>query len=267
MASIVYESTALASINKKGKLRCDPDGYYDVVLGAFNAFNSGGAYYPLENAPGQYKHQEALSHFNPSHEFQRRIANGALYGEKGHPKFVPGMTKNQWISRILDIDEKNYSHHFKSVELETGDTAYKNKQDGSPMITVYGRIKPMDQQFADSLENPHENTAFSIRSLTRDNYCPIRRCVVKSMAEIVTFDRVTEPGIYSATKYGTPSLESLSSTDFTDSDINAAIAETRRMMHMGVGMEASNRLALLERLRAAPPQFRARELPASARWV
>ena len=48
--SINYSCTALVGSNKSGVLKPDADGYYTVVLGALNFFNSAGHYYPLEPA-------------------------------------------------------------------------------------------------------------------------------------------------------------------------------------------------------------------------
>lgn len=233
--SVVYESTLLISTGKKGVLRCDADGYYDVTLGAFNTYNSSGAFY---DAPS------AKAFFDEGHDFMRRIKAGALYGECGHPVPVPGMSKTEWLVRILTIDPRNTSHHIKSLEID--ETSFKNK-DGSPMVAVMGRVKPMIEKLAASLENPHENTAFSIRSITNDAFCPRRGCMVKHMKKPVTYDYVIEPGIAIATKYNTPSLESLGTNAvFTDGDIDRAIDLTRKTFS---GMESDSLVQTLESLR------------------
>lgn len=261
MSKVVYESTLLMGTNKAGKLRCDPDGYYDVALGGFDTYNSGGAYYDFASARG---------HFDSDHEFMRRIQNRALYGELGHPDPIPGMSKVDWITRIIQTDPKNISHHIKSVELD--DTTFKNR-DGKPQVTVFGRIKPAGphaQSMGESMDNPDENIAFSIRSLTQDKFDPYRGCMVKKMVKIVTFDRVIEPGIATSVKLLHPSLESLAVDEFNLETIDTAIVRAGELYS---GMECKQLQDALRSIRTGvvtqsqAAVLGAARLPRSARWV
>lgn len=234
---IATYGSAIAVVNKEGKLRCDPDGYYTICAGGANTFNSAGAWYD----GASYVQQ-----FEKSSSFNRRIENKALYGEAGHPVMDPGMSKRDWLVRVMTINPHCISHHIKEVFIDQ--ESHRNK-DGSPIFAAYIRVAPRGpfaQQLADSLENPDENTAFSIRSLTDDFYCPRRGCTVKMMREAITFDYVIEPGISIATKYNSVNLEQRNLGAFTASDIDAAIHYARDMC---TGMESSDIIQRLESLK------------------
>ena len=48
MANLVYQNTTLVGSTKTGMLKPDANGYYELVLGAFDYHNSSGAFYPLD---------------------------------------------------------------------------------------------------------------------------------------------------------------------------------------------------------------------------
>lgn len=192
-----YACTALVGTNKSGRLRSSEDGYYPVVLGALNVFNSGGAYYPYEAAKGL---------FDESSAFQRRIRDGALRGECGHPRRSPNMTNRDFYGRVMDIYEPNISHHIRRVWLD--DTV--RDSNGIPVIAIMGEVKPagpMGPSLKEALENPSENVCFSIRSFTDDQM--IGGTLNKRIKTIVTWDWVNEPGLSAAKKWNAPALESL----------------------------------------------------------
>lgn len=198
MDKVFYNCTALAGTNKVGKLTPDADGYYTVILGAFDFPNSGGAIYPWKSAQKLFEDSGAL---------MRRIKTGQQRGECGHPKQQPGMTKAQFITRICTIEETLVSHHIKEVWIETETVKGPN---GRPVVAVMGKVKPsgpMGSSLKEQLENPSENVAFSVRSLTRDKR--VAGQLFKHMTTLVTWDYVNEPGISVATKYDNPSLESV----------------------------------------------------------
>lgn len=237
MSVFSYQPTVLTGTTKTGKLKCDPDGYYDVILGGFDTFNSAKAFYTWDSAK---------AHFDKSHHFQRRISNGALYGEYGHPVFQPGMSRQDWIIRIMTIDPSSKSHHIR--ELQIDDTVFKNEQ-GGKMVTVFGRVKPAGpraQALGDSLDNEHENTAFSIRSITDDFTDPRTGQVIKNMREIITYDYVDEPGISQATKYNHPALEALDlGMSFTEANILQTMDYVRSL---GGSFESKDLMLSLESL-------------------
>ena len=92
--------TALNGMNKSGSLRPDASGYYPVVLGGLNMYNSVNQYYPYE---------PAREIFENSSQFMRRVQSGNLRGEYGHPKRLPGQNLEDYARRILDIDRRRLS--------------------------------------------------------------------------------------------------------------------------------------------------------------
>lgn len=195
---VIYQATVMNGVNKVGNLQKDANGYTEIVLGALNAYNSQGWYY-------SYEHAKAL--FEGSSELMRRIKSGRLRGETGHPRYQAGMTQLQWFQRVNDLYEPNLCVHLDEVSLSFD--GHKDEQ-GNPIILIMGKAKPsgansmwLEKQF----ENPKEDVCFSIRSFTEDQIIAGRK--TKMLKKIVTWDTVNEPGISSACKYNTPSLEAL----------------------------------------------------------
>lgn len=195
--AVSYSCTALRGTGKEGIIKCDADGYYPVILGALNTFNSAGMYYPL--AP-------ARAIFDSSSAFQRRIAAGALNGECGHPRRQPGESDRDFCNRLLDIYEPNVSHHIRKVWLVDG---HKDEA-GRPIVLIMGEVRPAGPRgpaLKDALENRNADVCFSIRSFTHD--IPVGGIWHKQLRQIVTWDWVNEPGISAAHKWRAPSLESM----------------------------------------------------------
>ena len=196
--STKYTCTALAGTNKVGKLSPDANGYYKVVLGAFDFYNESGAYWP---------YQQARHLFEGSSSFMRRLNNGQCRGELGHPRQEPGMSYQDYVSRILQIHEDKVTHHIKKCWIDNEAMTDSQKR---PIIAVMGEIKPSGPYgnvLKDSLQNPDENVAFSVRSLCE--HATRNGRMEKHMKTLVTYDYVNEPGIRIATKYASPSLETL----------------------------------------------------------
>lgn len=245
--------------NKKGILRADAAGYYQVTLGALDFYNSAGAFYALEPAKCLFEESSSL---------MRRVRAGTLRGEYAHPKFTPGMSKRDFLTRVLDIDEKHVSHHIRDVHLDYDSVKDKS---GKNVVTIQGSIRPSGpygDALAKSLENPDENVCFSIRSLTDDMIDP-RGTHVKNLREIVTWDYVNEPGISVANKYGFPALESLEAVGFDRHHLEAARDHARAVAN---GMESSHARNIESALRAMgwednkPKGGSGLLLPASLRW-
>lgn len=221
---VVYQCTALVGTNKKGVIKPNADGYYQLVVGGLNAFNSGGAYYPLG---------PAKSLFEASSAFMRRVANGNCKGETGHPKPLPGQPMRDFIGRVLQIEETRVCCHFRKIWLE--DEGVRDAS-GRPIVAIIAELKPagpMGDALKAALENPHENVNFSIRSLTNDTMSPAGY-LQKNIRTIVTFDWVTEPGLSGSTKYNSPSLEGLEEQSFTVRHLNELEQHSKAV---GFGME------------------------------
>lgn len=209
---ISFACTALMGTNKAGDLKPNEDGYYTVVLGALDFMNSRGQFYP--------NGESAKELFKSSSSFMRRISNGALRGEYGHPRLQPGQQMRDFLARCNDIVEDQVSHHIRKVWVDYDSVKGPN---GRPCIAILGEIKPCGpkgEALRESLGNPSENVCFSIRSFTRD--VPTNGIIHKHLMNIVTWDYVNEPGISVATKWNTPALESFGDTEVTIDQLVAA---------------------------------------------
>lgn len=229
MQRITYGCTALVGTNKVGDLVKNKDGYYEVVLGALAAYNSAGAYYELE---------ESKKLFEGSSELMRRINNGCLRGEVGHPRYQEGMSERAWFNRVNDIYEPNSCCHFDGVNLSYDTLSDK---EGRKLVAVMGLVKPSgaNERFLErQLDNPKENVCFSVRSFTND--VPQGGKIVKYLRKIVTWDNVNEPGISVANKYSVPSLESVAQNDEFDFQVETIVQIAKQEQTDGISMESGN---------------------------
>lgn len=199
MDVVKFTETVFSSKNKKGIITPDSDGYYEMVVGALNTYNSAGEYYTAEGA---------LQLFENSSHLMRRIKNGALYAELGHPKKSSDMSMEQFYNRVVSIDETNICAHFSEIRLDF-EFGKKNPDLNNPdLIGIIAKVKPAGAKsnaLQLSLEDPKQNTAFSIRGLTENKYKNGR--VERRLTNIITWDHVTEPGISVAAKAMSPGLE------------------------------------------------------------
>jgi Peptidase S80 family len=216
--SVKFACTALAGANKAGVLKRDANGYYEIVVGALNVFNSAGQLYVFEQA-------KAL--FAESSQLMRRVQRGALRGEYGHPKLAAGQTKESFANRVLSIYEENVCCHHKDITLDFDRVKDDN---GRPIITIISKVLPAGPHGAvlqKSLDNPDENVCFSIRAFTDDfRDGGIIKRVLKT---IVTWDYVNEPGISAAEKFRSPALEAMSDESFSRGELERALAQPAGM--------------------------------------
>lgn len=231
-ANVTYACTALVGSNKAGSLKPDADGYYRLVVGALNVFNSVGQYYVYNEQVKQL--------FASSSALQRRIADGALRSEYGHPRMQPGMKPSEYLMRILEIYEPNVCAHIRSITLDFNNIQDRN---GQTVVAIIAEVKPsgpMGPALKQSLENPSENVCFSIRSLTDDHQ--IGGVVQKFLKTIVTWDYVNEPGISVAKKWHAPGLENLDEPRrITPAQLRLVVDNTKGR---GKGLESTHQLAV-----------------------
>jgi hypothetical protein len=224
--SVVFACTSLTGVNKVGQLKQDENGYYPMVVGALNVFNSAGSFYTAK--------QEVVDLLtNQSGSFQRRIQRGALRGELGHPKPPPRalsaaeqrLRDEEFVRRNLSIyEERTCCTHMK-IWLDYD--SVKDKE-GKSVISIMSLVKPsgeLGHVLEKQLQNPHENVCFSIRSFT-DNRVKFG-IEERTLKEVITFDCVNEPGIAVAEKYFSPALESNYEMDMSRSLLESAILQHR----------------------------------------
>lgn len=195
---VVFECIRLKGSNKLGIIKPDKDGCYTQVIGGLNAYNSGGSFYELE---------AGLQFFQAQSSFQRKIGRGVLRAETGHPKKTPGMKEYEYGERILRIEETLVCGTWRKIWLSNADL---RDEQGRRIVPIMGTIYPSGpyrDMLIHAFQSPGEQVCFSIRSFTND----IPRgdgTFIKKLLQIVTFDYVNEPGIWSAEKLLSPTLES-----------------------------------------------------------
>ncbi len=191
-----FEITVQRGFAGKGNVKRIDQNYCQVVLGALEFPNSTGAVYDL---------QSAVNIIEKSAIFNRRMQQSFLRGELGHPVERECRDYNDFVRRIHTIDERNVAIHIRRVWIDKNYVG----ADGRRFIAILGEVAPSGPHAAAierSLNNPHENLAFSVRSLTNDRVVGgVRR---KFFDNIITWDVVNEPGLSPAHKFNSPSCES-----------------------------------------------------------
>lgn len=210
-SNILFSCTALRNTGKTGILKPDSQGYYRVPLGQLNAFNTSGEFYTYEGSKDLFMKSGAL---------QRRIESGCLKGEEGHPTQALGESDEAFARRCCKIEDKHVSHHIASVEIDFNSVKDAN---GKPVIAIMGEVKPCGV-FGDALQksfdNPREDVCFSIRAFSSRRV--LAGVVHWTLKEIITWDRVIEPGISTARKYYAPTLEAMQFKNFDKGTIQRA---------------------------------------------
>lgn len=187
---------------KQGLIKPDQEGYYEIPIGGFNCENSIGEIYTMENI-------EKL--FHNSSDLQRKIANGKLMGEWGHPEPKPNEDSNSFASRAGFISDKETCVLFNKVWLdpEIAKTGSMSDFGVNPnTVVTMARLKPHGikwEALQRALDDPNFNIAFSVRNLSYDK--TIRGVVYVIIVQIITWDAVADPGIKSASKWLSPRLE------------------------------------------------------------
>ena len=213
---VVFECIRLKGSNKLGIIKPDKDGCYTQVIGGLNAYNSGGSFYELE---------AGLQFFQAQSSFQRKIGRGVLRAETGHPKKTPGMKEYEYGERILRIEETLVCGTWRKIWLSNADL---RDEQGRRIVPIMGTIYPSGpykDMLIHAFQSPGEQVCFSIRSFTND----IPRgdgTFIKKLLQIVTFDYVNEPGIWSAEKLLSPNLEGYKDTPLERSYVNSVARES-----------------------------------------
>ena len=238
MNGVYFTSTKLAKMGKKGVYKPDSDGYYTIVLGALNCYNSAGHFYTADGATHL---------FEKSSGFMRRVQNRCVKAECGHPEFVAGMTEDQYVNRILTIVEKNVVAHIADIWLDFDFGKNHPEYDNRDLIAIMGKVKPSGPHaawFKECLDNGVEDVCFSIRALTRDYYN--RGTRIRVLDQIVTFDYVTEPGISIARKFNSPAMEQLSDKVMTDSDTFIKASTLRKIVERASDVAIESNIAIVK---------------------
>ena len=205
----------LNGTNKAGLLKKNANGYYDMLVGALNMVNNKNEYYTLEHG---------RKFFTEASDLVRQAEKGVLGGELGHPK--QGMLSDEkFIERLLTVEETLVCCHHRKIWLDFDNFKDKN---GVPFVGIMSSLTPagnLAPGLERDLNNPEMDVSFSIRCFSLPRRVGGR--IIKEMRHVVTFDRVTEPGILYATKFHSPTLESHASKIFTQGRVMDAARNIR----------------------------------------
>jgi len=197
--SNVVKITSISTKAGNKKITPDSDGYYLVTLGALNVRNHSGDIYLFRGFKDAVERKGSV--------FERRMSTGRLRGEADHPKFETGMSRAEFVMRNLDISNKEVCMHIKEINIiETNSS--ENIPGVGNIVLVKGLIKPTGAYgdgLKESLDNPAEDTCFSIRSFTKDK--AVGTNFIKVVNEVVTWDWVGSPGIKYASTLNSPTVE------------------------------------------------------------
>lgn len=182
---------AIAKQLKIEKTPIKEDAGYRVLLGAFNTYNIKGEFYRLDD-PDRLLNDKTL--------LADRYKNGLLKSEWDHPD-VSGLPPEAARERYLYIDPNRTCNQITKVEFFT--TNIKEEGWDLPIILVIGWVVPIPV-FGDKLEqllkDPNINVAYSVRVI---NLKPklINGIKVKDVLDVITWDYVSEPGVYTSTQW------------------------------------------------------------------
>lgn len=225
MSNIRFTSSMVNRGSNKG-LKPDANGYYTMIIGGLNVFNSNGEFYTLKGAKDLFESSSAL---------MRRVKNGSLKGELGHPKFDPGTTVDWFVNRCMEIRETNICAHFSEIWLDYDIV----KGTGQNTVAIVAKVAPSGphaETLERSLSNDNDNSAFSIRAFT-DDY-KLAGVTNRELKTIVTWDFVTEPGISIANKNTT--MNSMGMESLLDKRVDIrSINKIAQARHNGISHESS----------------------------
>lgn len=216
MSEISLGNIILANSGKKGILRPDADGIYDLNAGGFNIPNHAGITYPAN--------EYIRAQLEENSDLNRRVKMGYCKMEVEHPEPFVYIIENgvrykapmtdviQWINRLRSYDPDRICGLINKVIWKC-----ENPNDLSKPIYNIIRCEPFGPrgpEFKESLANPRHNTAVSIRT----QISPFRPGETQKNVEYWTgYDWVSEPGMVHANKHMSAGLESFMS-DFGMSD-------------------------------------------------
>lgn len=243
MAMYRFASEAISG-GRKGIIKPDAAGYYEMCIGGFNIKNAGGAIYTAEYG---------RKIFAQNSDFMRRLKNKSLKGEAGHPRRTPGMSQQDWFNRTLDIDEGRVCVYWSHFDLDDN-YGRNNPEVGEPnMVGVMARFRPggvMGDFLARDMADGETNVCFSFRALSEPYMERGQKCF--AMQILSTVDYVIEPGLHPANKMASPTMESRTMsmvsnevTNFSPSVIEEAARAIEEARNRGVTMESGNMVMAL----------------------
>lgn len=204
---ITFGNTLLAGTGKRGILMPmnDGSGYTRMNAGGFNIPNRSGVAYAFNDYL-----RECMA---PDSDLNRRVSEGQVYCELGHPdqfyvERVNGVLVRtkitevfQWVTRLRTIVMGNVCAHIRKIHWTMS---------GGPKDPIYNEVElipfgPYKEWTEDALKNPDINFALSLRSVTMPQQMGD---LVRMVEFLSTYDVVIEQGVKRACKFLTAGLES-----------------------------------------------------------
>lgn len=204
---ITFGNTLLAGSGKRGILKPmdDGSGYTRINAGGFNIPNRAGVAYSFNQYLRECMH--------PDSDLNRRVSEGEVYCELGHPEqyFLERINGQivrtkitevwQWVMRLRTIMMPNVGAHIRKIHWTmTGgdrDPVYNEVE-----LIPFGTHKGWTE---DALSNPDINFALSLRSVTAPQEMGH---TTRDVEYLSTYDIVVEPGVFRACKHQSAGLES-----------------------------------------------------------
>lgn len=227
-----FTCTKVNAGSVSASVKPDKDGYYrDLIFGAFDIVTPQRWAFPLAGV------EHLLEPGSPLH---RRATSGALKGEWGHPRQMPGESDQAFMQRIAQVDEKNTAIHIRDFRLVQAVT-----KSGKKYYQVRGDVKasgPYGKYFTEAMANPHENIGLSIRGVSSDKW--IGTTKYSTFRRIFNWDVVNEQGIPEANKMdsvldGVVNMQQYASVDIPVSSLlkdGQATPEGITMLNNGVDL-------------------------------
>jgi hypothetical protein len=194
MSSGIYMNSTTVSVDKES-IR-EENGVYTMIVGGLNIWSHNGFYYIYSDV------SSAL--FNPGTPLMNSV-NGGLEGEHNHPSYIPGTPVEQMMRRHCSVDKTNVSHTILDISIK--DSGINEDKLGRRLYLIVVKLRPSGPKGAllkASLDDPNEDTAFSVRSFS--NKYTESGIAIKEQKEIITWDWVERPGHPVAKKSATLQL-------------------------------------------------------------
>lgn len=166
----------------------DADGTYEVVISAIGCPTRCGVIYEPESLVAAMN--------DPESRFNICLKDANLFGEYGHPVI---RTKDD-MPRLMQIDEHYTSHYFTKIWIDDSEPLMIDGFEGYPIRAKIKPSGPYGEVLRKQLEDPMQNTAFSLRSLCLPSSGRDNRYEYRKVQLLVTFDAVCAPGYQAATK-------------------------------------------------------------------
>lgn len=217
-------TTSVIDDNRKlGRAIRDKDGYYTDVPAAVLG--------TVTRNRTQYDTPAFLDKLtNPDSSFNKRITEGTLHGEWGHP-FV-NLESKEGLNRLLHLEPLLESNHIRSVSV-------KHIQDlNLDMVMMDTKpTGPYGRYFEEAMEDPTRNVAFSLRGISEARFDRAANVTYRKLLTLVTFDSgVASGGFKETSKRYMASTEDLS---FESNEIfNRVIDDDDIMVFRNVAIES-----------------------------